>query len=599
MLFISKQFLGLAFFVAALTSMHAEVWRSSLFPQDWEPGHRDKQGRFLHDFSYAGYQRGEAAIPDVAGPLFDVVNDFSADNSGNSDASAAIQAAIDAAAAAGGGVIYLPEGLYRCEQNLRIQHSHIVLRGAGVGATRLLFADYAPSKTVNILFGGSDAVYQETSLERDVESYSNVIEVTDASGFEVGDDVDLGWVISERFIAAHGMTGTWKPHNGKWLPFFFMNVRSVDRSTTPHRVEVDVPIRYPVNVLDGASLRKRGGYLEECGIEHLSLANPMLAGTVDAYEQSVRRQLILFRYAKNCWVRDVNSFAPEGDAFDTKYHLYDKGIGLMRSKRVTVEGCVLMHAQRRDGGGHGYFYELTACNDVLFKACEGIGARHAFTTNWYFGNVGNVYLRCVSREGTLSDWNNNLGPSDFHHSLAIASLVDSSTLDDGWQAMNRGAMSGGAGHTATESVFWNCDGAGVVRSAQYGWGYLIGLSDSLEVLAQVDLNQTSLNWLEKQFIGTEPFDYVEGRGRGDTLEPQSLYEAQLALRLDAPRESVETAKADVRGSKPIIAVDDSREDVSEPFTLDGSTLFTSRSVVVGALAVLLLCMGTFMLRKQK
>ena len=39
------------------------LWRSSLYPEDWTPGFADAQGRFLHDFSYAGYHKGEALIP--------------------------------------------------------------------------------------------------------------------------------------------------------------------------------------------------------------------------------------------------------------------------------------------------------------------------------------------------------------------------------------------------------------------------------------------------------------------------------------------------------------------------------------------------------
>ncbi|MGG4345295.1 hypothetical protein [Paenibacillus lautus] len=37
--------------------------RSRLYPKNWYPGYRDEQGRFLHDFSYAGYRRGEEEIP--------------------------------------------------------------------------------------------------------------------------------------------------------------------------------------------------------------------------------------------------------------------------------------------------------------------------------------------------------------------------------------------------------------------------------------------------------------------------------------------------------------------------------------------------------
>ena len=61
----------------------AEPWRSSLYPKDWRPGYADAQGRFLHDFSYAGYHRGERALPDVAGPVFDVTAaPYGADASG-------------------------------------------------------------------------------------------------------------------------------------------------------------------------------------------------------------------------------------------------------------------------------------------------------------------------------------------------------------------------------------------------------------------------------------------------------------------------------------------------------------------------------------
>jgi hypothetical protein len=121
-----------------------------------------------------------------------------------------------------------------------------------------------------------------------------------------------------------------------------------------------------------------------------------------------------------------------------------------------------------------------------------------------------------------------MGPSDFHHSLAIANLIDSCQIDDGWFALNRGPTSAGAGHTATETVFWNCTGSGEVRSGQYGWGYLVGLASSLKVISTVDLSQP--NWFDKYYLGTEPFDFVEGSGQGGSLLPQSIYEDQLMLR---------------------------------------------------------------------
>lgn len=522
--------------VVCLQASTEQPWRSVLFPVDWELGATDDKGRFLHDFSYAGYHRGERPLPHVEGPLFDVVAKFGADSSGRKDATPMIQAAIDAAQSAGGGVVLIPEGNYLLQGGLRVGKSGVVIRGEGPEKTRLFFSDQESQKMTGISIGGFRMPGVEAALASDGSQHADFIELVDASGLQVGDDIDLGWVITDAFVADHGMTGTWKAHNGKWMPFFRLNVVAIDLRSSPHQVTIDVPLRYPVKVRDSATARRRTKYLEECGVEDLAMSNPMPDGTVDDFPESVRRQLIMLHDAKNCWVRNVHSFAPMGAGYDPKYHVYDKGIGVSKSKRITIQDCVLQYAQRRDKGGHGYLYELGGSNDILLKDCQGIGGRHNITSNWLFGSVGNVYLRCLTRGGSLSDWNNALGPCDFHHSLAMANLIDSCTIDDGWLGMNRGAMSGGAGHTVTESVFWNCKGTGEVRSAQYGWGYLIGLADSLKVITEADLTKNSLNWLEKQYVGTEPWDFVEGAGLGDLLEPQSLYEAQLKLRLEGPVE---------------------------------------------------------------
>jgi hypothetical protein len=103
----------------------------------------------------------------------------------------------------------------------------------------------------------------------------------------------------------------------------------------------------------------------------------------------------------------------------------------------------------------------------------------------------------------------------------MANLVDSSTADDGWSAKNRMTWSSGAGHAATECVFWNTAGSGTLTSLQYGLGYIIGTQD-LEIRTEV------LDLLDS--AGTGPEDWVEGLGEGATLWPPSLYEEQLRRR---------------------------------------------------------------------
>ena len=113
-------------------------WRSTLYPGAWTPAFSATQGRFLHDFSYAGYHHGEAeAKAPAAAPVLNVVAKYGADPLGKVDATAAAQKALDDAAAMGGAVVFFPEGLYRLDGLLAAHASGVVVRGAGADKTRL------------------------------------------------------------------------------------------------------------------------------------------------------------------------------------------------------------------------------------------------------------------------------------------------------------------------------------------------------------------------------------------------------------------------------------------------------------------------------
>jgi hypothetical protein len=154
-------------------------------------------------------------------------------------------------------------------------------------------------------------------------------------------------------------------------------------------------------------------------------------------------------------------------------------------------------------------------------ALEG---RHNLIQNWDFGTSGLVFLRCTSADSTVFANSSSLGQpamSEYHHSLAMACLVDECDIDDGWKAVNHETQSSGAGHTSTQSVFWNTQGEGTIETAQYGMGYVIGTRPSVNVETEFSNSQSS---------GTTPTDYTEGLGMGASLMPRSLYEDQLAKR---------------------------------------------------------------------
>lgn len=505
-------------------------WRSALYPEDWTPAFTDAAGRFLHDFSYAGYRRGEAPLPDGAGlATLDVVADHGADPTGATDSTAMFQAAIGAAGAAGGGVVFVPSGLYRLDGTLTVTHDHVILRGQGPAQSRLYFTSVPPSGFVaHISFQGYEIPGVEADLTVDGAARGAEVTVADTAGFAVGDHVQVGWVITDAFVADHEMTGTWEVFNGSWQPFFRREVVAVG----PTSLTLDVPLRYPARVSDGASVRLVTGQLEGCGVEGLGLSNA--APTLDAAWEVNQVHVLSMIRVMDCWVRDVASFtspqAPpaEGDMPEGA-HLQSSGVMVTESKRVTVQDTTMGLAQHRGGGGNGYLFEVRQSSEVLFADCAAHWGRHNFIQNWGFGTSGCVWLRVLSTDGQVHYAPGSpffsLGYSETHHSLAMANLVDQSTFHDGWQSINREDWSSGAGHTGTENVVYNVSGdGGIVRSRQWGWGYVVGTSPEVDVITDLDGTGAA---------GTAPPDWVEGPGLADGLEPPSLYEDQLARRLGA------------------------------------------------------------------
>ena len=230
-------------------------------------------------------------------------------------------------------------------------------------------------------------------------------------------------------------------------------------------------------------------------------------------------------------MRGVASYAPP-DAPDTEGdHLASGGIKVLDSRRVTVMDTHMAEAQNRGVGGNGYLFEVSRSSEVLTVDSTARAGRHNFIQNWDFGTSGCVWLRTRSDEGRslVADWDPIGYPSysEYHHSLAMANLVDQSWASDGWQGVNRQDESSGAGHSATQDVFWNTSGGGYLRSLQYGAGYVIGTTDM-----DLHLDPDEWGWNDPG-EGTDPEDWLEGEDEGAHLVPASLYEDQRARRLAA------------------------------------------------------------------
>lgn len=519
-----------------------EDGRSSLYPEDWYPGFSDNNGRFIHDFSYAGYHRGEKEIPATNLDYSIVVTSepYNADNTGASDSTTAIQNAIDAVANNGGGTVYLPEGTYMISVQdgknyaLTLKSSNVVLKGAGMNKTFIYNSTQYMNQKSIILVGNTswEKTDISTELSNNITEPTVLIPVKDASKFAVGDNVLISFEETPGFLKELGMQNKWASRLGTIEPLFFREIVEVDAIN--NILTIDIPTRYALKIRDNVKITKTKEPITEIGIEDFSIANKQnitdglleddykIPGT--AGNACDNAKVINLVGIANSWVRNVNTYKP---AENEKYHILSKGIILDKTKNVTIDNCTMEYPQYRGANGNGYLYQFIG-NDNLISNCKASAARHSYTYANFSAN-GNVLYNSYSENSSLV--------TDFHMYLSMANLIDKFTVkDDKISALTRDYGSNATnrhGVVTTESVFWNTTGlagdngknkhAEVVESEQFGNGYVIGTQGavtSVRVNIKSSIDDTN----------TEPFDMLEGVGEGAKLTPQSLYIDQLDKR---------------------------------------------------------------------
>jgi hypothetical protein len=521
----------------------SKQWRSALYPEDWNPGYKDSQGRFLHDFSYAGYHRGEMGIIQLTGNTVDVTQPpYNADKTGVNDVTAIIQQAIDDLGSSGGGVVYLPAGTYRIktadtsDHALLIAYDSTILRGAGPDST-FLFHDATYMRYKNIIeVTGENASWFEpgvpsTGITIDLLEPTRILPVESVSGFQVNDQVIVTSTATSEFIDEHMMTGYWTASAIKGVAFL-RRIDSVD--TGNNLLIIDAPTRYYLKTRDQSRVYHAGAHVSECGIENLSIGNtqnPKTGWDEESYNTEGTgawdvhfSHAIQFKYSQNCWVKNVHTYKPPANADD--YHILSNCLLLDQCRFITVDSCNFQKPQYEGGGGNGYMYTLQS-NDCLIQHCIASHSRHNYDFKYPYSN-GNVIHRCRAENSKYA--------SDFHMYLSMSNLFDECVVDGDYLESVFRPYGGEAihGYSSTQSVFYNTSGEAyhpgknyIVESRQFGNGFVIGTSGPANGVS-VDPVEGSINGY---YYNTAPRDFVEGIGKGDYLVPSSLYLDQLDKRL--------------------------------------------------------------------
>ncbi|MDF1859281.1 MAG: glycosyl hydrolase family 28-related protein [Verrucomicrobiales bacterium] len=545
------------FFLAILLPgiLPVVAWESPLYDAGWSPVpaldfYTDK---LIQDFSYAGYHRGEQSIPDVAGPVFHVVNDYGADPTGVNDSTAAIQAAIDAAELAGGGVVYLPAGTFAVApgtgQNfaLRINGSPVVMRGAGKDQTFLLCTSYEMRSKRVIEITGSTPHWGYNSgtaytITEDLPGPVLEIPVADVAPFAVGD-----WIVIRTDVTPEWVTEHKEP---LWLGYesslgglrYSRQILEIDAAR--NRLIIDAPTRYAIKTRDNARVYIRNNALAEVGLEDFSIGGVQHPGNnwgesdytdpaKSAYDTHAS-YLISWRNARNSWMRRVDTFQASGNTSGA--HLLSNGLLLTECRGVTVEDCHFQRPQYGGGGGNGYMFRLSNSNECLVQRCTAEFSRHGIVFS-HMGSSGNVIHDCLDRDtgkatGSTGSYNTSGKASDHHMRFSHSNLVDVCRVKNSWFTAHYRPYGTAPKHnlTSAHTVFWNLLGESspigkVVHSQQSRYGYVVGTRGAVTA---VETGGTST---EK----TDPVDHVEGVGAGDSLDPFSLYLDQFGRRLGLPK----------------------------------------------------------------
>ncbi len=479
----------------------------------------------LPDFSYAGYHYFNKPVPDVAHPIFDVTKYGAIPNDDLSDQKA-IQAAIAAAEANGKGVVFFPPGEFLVNTDaddnepIYIHSSHIVLRGSGSrgGGTVIQQVTHLPPRNPNQLFSTpymfifKPSTTRSPNITRITESADREtfwITVADASRLEVGQWVKVYMRSPEaidEFLAPRSPERRWKK--------LFDEGITIDEEHSiaeiqGNRIRLNEPLHAHVNSAHKWRVRVYP-HLEEVGVEDISFHGSFLEKFVH-HKNSIHDggySLLELNRCVNSWVRRI-SFVNVSCALDI---LSSAAVSVYQ---VTVAGNK-GHYAIKSQGSYGIWVGLS--EDIAGQAPystvplidgpantravpgqhHGVGMSHSTT-----GNV--VYRFDMGSKQSL----------DIHKTKpSYANLYD---------RVNNGRLYGSSGagvqpHHLRRLVFWNFNHGGDDTRYDFWQGYLRFLHPIVVGFHgnPATFNESALEVLESN---------------GSPVEPESLFEAQLALRL--------------------------------------------------------------------
>jgi hypothetical protein len=479
-------------------------------PQAWtefvEAGEK-KRASALPDFSFAGYAFSEKPIPDVQGRLRFDVTAFGATPDDKTFDDECIQSAINAAESSGGGVVYFPPGKYlispdrdrsRC---LRISHSGIVLRGAGAGVNG------AEIHMVERRVGARQFVFRPPSMEQvavakivnDVSRGAFWAEVSDPSALSQGQVVVISHRSAEftkRYFGSLPLSPEWTRLSGVAGGMVIREIHTID-CIDGNRVCFHNPVQFDLVANMGEEFQLLSyPTIADCGVEEI-----LFTGSWDGYpEEFVHHQdaihdsgwcALLMQQVQNSWIRNC------------EFRNWNECICLDGAYATTVEKVTLSGKK-----GHSSVFARSGYG-VLITECQ-FQAGHHHGPGPGYGAVNTVITKCVMQ----TDQN-----IESHSGQPYATLFDDVR---GGVLRNMGGPLPGLPHHGKHLVLWNFRHHSTYDFHYNFWDVSQRRNHTIARPLLIGFQANRRVTFENEGLNERP---------GELVEPRSLFDAQLALRL--------------------------------------------------------------------
>lgn len=409
------------------------------------------KGDRIPDFSYAGYEGGGVALPNV--PARQTLAPSGADDT------AAIQAAIDAVSAlplVNGfrGAVELAPGDFHCAHPLVIAASGVILRGAGDGKNgTTIEMTGSPHQAMRVM-----GQLQQTSAGVDtfvtdayVPAGATTLHVADASKFHPGDTVLLSKPVTAAWVHFMGMDDMHR--NGQpehWVSAQHLEVRRHIAFIQGNTLTLDVPLMdsYDAAFFEGAHATVEKidvtGQIAQVGVEKIRFVAPQQTIALGQPEYSG----ISIRDTVDSWFRSIT------------FEDTTNGVSVNEgSARITFEQCnIEQHTHVTSSAKPADF--AVSGSQILFDRCTGSGDNTFYIVTQDRGQGPVVVLHC------RFTGNGHMQP---HQRWFTGLLVDNCEVPGGGiDMMNRGEMGSGHGWAIGWAVAWNNSAASFAMNTPPG-----------------------------------------------------------------------------------------------------------------------------------